>query len=123
MDTDQSSPGTLRYGTRPVRRARISANSLNTWCGVGAAPSGPESDTDTDSSDCYTDSDQESRSEMGVAVQEHAMSQSEPSLAADSETEEIYDSIARFRAEGPAKPNHTVYTKKLWQREGEFWQR
>ena len=36
-----------------------------------------------------------------------------PSLAVDSETEEIYNSIARFKAKGPAKPNYTKYTIKL----------
>jgi hypothetical protein len=41
----------------------------------------------------------------------------------DSEAEEILRDITRFRAEGPAKPNHTDYTKKLWWREGDFLER
>ena len=36
-----------------------------------------------------------------------------PSLAVDSETEEIYNSIARFKAKGPAKLNYTKYIIKL----------
>lgn len=44
-----------------------------------------------------------------------------PSMESDSEAEEIFNDIARFRAEGPAKPTHTQYTTQLWRREGEFW--
>jgi hypothetical protein len=46
---------------------------------------------------------------------------SEPHV--DSEAEEILKDIAQLRAEGPAKPNHTKHTRKLWKREGEFWER
>jgi hypothetical protein len=41
----------------------------------------------------------------------------------DSEAEEILKDIAQLKAEGPAKPNHTKHTTKLWKREGEFWER
>jgi hypothetical protein len=41
----------------------------------------------------------------------------------DSEAGEILKDIAQVRAEGPAKPNHSTHTKKLWKREGEFWER
>ncbi|PVH90658.1 hypothetical protein DM02DRAFT_664822, partial [Periconia macrospinosa] len=40
----------------------------------------------------------------------------------DTEVEEILEAIALYRNEGPAKPKHTKQTKKLWRREGEFWQ-
>jgi hypothetical protein len=38
----------------------------------------------------------------------------------DSKAEEILKDIAQLRQEGPVKLNHTPYTKKLWQREGEI---
>jgi hypothetical protein len=41
----------------------------------------------------------------------------------DSEAEEILKDIAQLKKEGPAKPNHTPQTKKLWKREGEIWER
>ena len=36
-----------------------------------------------------------------------------PSLAVDLEMEEIYNSIAHFKAKGPAKLNYTKYIIKL----------
>ena len=41
----------------------------------------------------------------------------------DSKAEEILKDIAQLREEGPAKPNHTPHTQKLWQREDEIWER
>jgi len=44
-------------------------------------------------------------------------------LGLNSEAKEILKDIAKLRDEGPAKPNYTPYTKKLWKKEGEFWER
>ena len=41
----------------------------------------------------------------------------------DFEAEEILKDIDELREEGPVKPNHESYTKKLWKREGEIWGR
>jgi hypothetical protein len=50
-------------------------------------------------------------------------SEQEPDADLDSEAEEILKDIAQLRAEGPAKPNHTPHTIKLWKREGDFWEK
>jgi hypothetical protein len=44
-------------------------------------------------------------------------------LGLDSKAKEILKDITKLRDKGPVKPNHTPYTKKLWKREGEFWER
>ena len=38
----------------------------------------------------------------------------------DFKAEEILKDITKLEKEGPAKLNHTTYTKKLWKREGEI---
>ena len=38
----------------------------------------------------------------------------------DFKAKEILKDIAELEKEGPAKLNHTTYTKKLWKREGEI---
>jgi hypothetical protein len=38
----------------------------------------------------------------------------------DSKAKEILKDIAKLRVEGPAKPNHTPHTVRLWKREGNF---
>jgi hypothetical protein len=70
-----------------------------------------EEDTDTDIEPADTGKDTS-------LVLEH-----ESDAELDSEAEAILNDIARFKAEGPAKPNHTNHTKKLWRREGGFWER
>jgi hypothetical protein len=44
-------------------------------------------------------------------------------LGLDSKAKEILKDIAELRDEGLVKLNHTSYTKKLWKREGELWER
>jgi hypothetical protein len=41
-------------------------------------------------------------------------------LGLDFKAEEILKDITELRDEGPVKPNHTSYTKKLWKRESEL---
>ena len=41
----------------------------------------------------------------------------------DSKAKEILKNITELEEEGPAKLNHTSYTKKLWTKEGEIWAR
>jgi len=38
----------------------------------------------------------------------------------DSKAKEILKDITKLEEEGPAKLNHTPYTKKLWKREGKI---
>ena len=38
----------------------------------------------------------------------------------DSKAKKILKDITKLEKEGPAKPNYTTYTKKLWKREGEI---
>ena len=76
--------------------------------------SDPDTDPNTD-----IESDVGTNSDSGLDVESDA----ELDADLDSEAEEILKDIAQLRQEGPAKPNHTLHTKKLWQREGEIWER
>lgn len=83
-----------------------------------------EGDSSTKSvSDTYSDPDTEADTDIEPGTSEDAglvlEKDSDPDL--DSEAEEILKDIAQLKAEGPAKPNHTTHTVKLWKREGEFW--
>ena len=116
----------LKNRSHPVRRAWAPAVPSRTPDNVSSDFSTPNFECSPGSSDQQTDYDQESESDTEYSAHEDAdvtAGQSGPNSALDSETEEIYNNIARFKAEGPAKPNHTVYTIKLWRRESEFWQR
>jgi hypothetical protein len=77
------------------------------------------------SSDSYSDPDTEADTDIEPGTGEDGglvlETDSDPEL--DSEAEEILKDIAELKAEGPAKPNHTTHTVKLWKREGEFWKR
>lgn len=93
-----------------------------------AADSGScrEGDSSTKSfSDTYSDPDTDADTDIEPGTSEDAglvlEKDSVPGL--DSEAEDILKDIAQLRAEGPAKPNHTKHTTKLWKREGEFWDR
>ncbi|KAI1663563.1 DUF3435 containing protein [Pyrenophora tritici-repentis] len=93
-----------------------------------AADSCWEGQSDTNSfSDTYSDPDTEADTDINIELStgEDAGFTSEQELDADldSEAEEILKDIAQLRAEGPAKPNHTPHTIKLWKREGDFWER
>ena len=118
--------GTSTQQPRPARRARLLAASSNSSREIDGDSSSLDSDSDACLSDEYTDPNQGSVSDTSLSIHEDADVAARPrgpGSAVDSETEEIYNSIARFKAEGPAKPNHTEYTMKLWRREGEFWKR
>jgi hypothetical protein len=85
-----------------------------------------EGDLSTETfSDTYSDPDTEADTDVEPSTSEDAgpvsERESEPDL--DSEVDEIFKDIVQLRAEGPAKPNHTKHTTKLWKREGEFWER
>jgi hypothetical protein len=73
-------------------------------------------------SDTYSDPDTEGEEDTDTDI-EQADTGKESDAELDSEAEAILNDIARFKAEGPAKPNHTNHTKKLWRREGGFWER
>jgi hypothetical protein len=76
-------------------------------------------------SDTYSDPDTEAVTDIESGTGEYAslVSEEESDVGLDSEAEEILKDIAELRAEGPAKPNHTTHTVKLWKREGELWER
>ena len=91
-----------------------------------AAVSCWEGQSDTNSfPDTYSDPDTESDTDIEPSTSEDAglISEQEPDTDINSEAEEILKDIAQLRAEGPAKPNHTPHTVKLWKREGDFWER
>jgi hypothetical protein len=85
-----------------------------------------EGDSSTESlSDTYTDPDIEANEgiEPGTGEDAGLVLDKDLDPHLDSEAEEILGDIAQLRTEGPAKPNHTKQTTKLWKREGEHWER
>jgi hypothetical protein len=80
------------------------------------------SDPDTDP-DTGIELDIRINSDSGRDVESDGESDAQSDAELDSEAEEILQDIAQLGKEGPAKPNHTPHTKKLWKREGEFWKR
>ena len=87
-----------------------------------------EGQSDTNSfSDTYSNHDTEADTDIDIELstgEDPGLTlQQEPDADLDSEAEEILKDIAQLRAEGPAKPNHTPHTVKLWKREGDFWER
>jgi hypothetical protein len=68
-------------------------------------------------SDNYSDPDNEAETDTDIETDtgEDASfaSEEESVMGLDSEAEEILKDIAQARAEGPAKPNHTLHTKTL----------
>lgn len=116
--------GPFTRRTRSTHRTRWSAVSPGSHGATDGDTSGLGTGSEAYTSDDYTDLDQRSVSDTSVSVDgvaDATAEQEPPDTDVDSETEEIYDNIARFKAEGPAKPNHTDYTVKLWRREGDFW--
>jgi hypothetical protein len=88
----------------------------------------PISDSDSDlNSDCdscsYSDPDTEPDTDTEADIGPDASLDLGANTDLDSEAEEILKDIAHYTEEGPAKPNHVPYTKKLWKREGEFWEK
>jgi hypothetical protein len=99
-----------------LRRPNPSLAAISCW----------EGQSDTNSfSDTYSDPDTEADTDIEPSTSEDAglVLEQEPDADLDSEAEEILKDIAQLRAEGPAKPNHTPHTVKLWKREGDFWER
>jgi hypothetical protein len=101
-----------------LRRSNSSSAADSCW----------EGQSDTNSfSDTYSDPNTEADTDINVELSagEDAgfTSEQEPDADLDSEAEEILKDIAQLRAEGPAKPNHTPHTIKLWKREGDFWEK
>lgn len=99
-----------------LRRPNPSLAAISCW----------EVQSDTNSfSDTYSDPDTEADTDIDPSTSEDAslILEQEPDADLDSEAEEILKDIAQLRAEGPAKPNHTPHTVKLWKREGDFWER
>jgi hypothetical protein len=101
----------------PSRRSTPFSSTISDSCWSG------ESSTKS-LSDKYTDSDTEAVEDIELGSSEDAsLVEKDLDPCLDSEAEEILNDIAQFRMEGPAKPNHTKHTTKLWKREGEFWER
>ncbi|KAI1510323.1 DUF3435 domain containing protein [Pyrenophora tritici-repentis] len=99
-----------------LRRSNPSPAAVSCW----------EGQSDTNSfSDTYSDPDTEADTDIEPSTSEDAglILEQESDADLDSEAEEILKDIAQLRAEGPAKPNHTPHTVKLWKREGDFWER
>lgn len=101
-----------------LRRSNSSSAADSCW----------EGQSDTNSfSDMYSDPDTEADTDINIELSagEDACftSEPEPDADLDSEAEEILKDIAELRAEGPAKPNHTLHTIRLWKREGDFWKK
>jgi hypothetical protein len=106
----------MRYRDSLLRRSNLSSAPASCW----------EADSDTNSfSDTYSDSSVEADTDIEKSTGNDAsLSVHQDSDAdLDSEAEEILKDIAQLRAEGPAKPNHTPHTVRLWKREGDFWER
>jgi hypothetical protein len=99
-----------------------SFSDTNTFSNTSSfSDTGPFSNTDSDrNSEADTDNDTK---RPGSGEDASLILRQDSDADLDSEAEEILRDITRFRAEGPAKPNHTDYTKKLWRREGDFWER
>jgi hypothetical protein len=93
------------YLTRPSHQS-LAADSFSDTC------SDPDSEADTD-----IDIELSTSEDAGITLQQ------ESDADLDSEAKEILKDIAQARAEGPAKPNHTLKTVKLWKREGHFWRK
>jgi hypothetical protein len=92
-------------------RSNSSSATDSGSCREGDLSTKLSSDTNSDP-DTEADGDIEpgTSEDAGLAVENY----SDPNL--DSEAEEILKDIAQLKAEGPAKPNHTKHTTKLWKR-------
>jgi hypothetical protein len=99
------------------RQSNLSSATDSGSCQEGDSSTNSFSNTNSDP-DTEADRDIEpgTSEDASLALKNHL----DPNL--DSEAEEILKDIAQLKAEGPAKPNHTNHTTKLWKREGEFWE-
>ncbi|KAF2845010.1 hypothetical protein T440DRAFT_502719 [Plenodomus tracheiphilus IPT5] len=130
------SPSTKRTTTRASAIPVAVRNFASTRKVFPSYRSNPSSVTDSDScwegvastkSYPYTYSnpnvDADTDTEPGTSEDAELVLEKDTDPCLDSEAEQIRKDIEQFKAEGPAKPNHTNHTKKLWKREGEFWER
>ncbi|PVH90214.1 hypothetical protein DM02DRAFT_63317, partial [Periconia macrospinosa] len=107
----------------PARELRLQPSRSSTRLRSGFdmdSGTGSCSDSDSDS-DSYSDPDTDPDELSDPDAEEDADDGSDDEDP-DREAEEILEAIIHYRNEGPAKPKHEGQTKKLWQREGEFWQ-
>lgn len=100
---------------QPSRSSTCLRSGFDMDSGTGSC-----SDSDSDS-DSYSDPDTDLDALSDTDAEEDADDGSDDEEP-DTEAEEILEAIAHYRNEGPAKPAHTLQTKKLWRRESEFWQ-
>ncbi|KAF2844512.1 hypothetical protein T440DRAFT_548498 [Plenodomus tracheiphilus IPT5] len=130
------SPSTKRTTTRASAIPVAVRNFASTRKVFPSYRSNPSSVTDSDScwegvastkSYPYTYSDPnvdaDTDTESGTSEDAELVLEKDTDPCLDSEAEQIRKDIEQLKAEGPAKPNHTNHTKKLWKREGEFWER
>ncbi|KAF1364070.1 hypothetical protein EJ07DRAFT_162583 [Lizonia empirigonia] len=101
-----------------LRRSSPSSAADSCWEGQSNTNSFSATYSDPD-----TEADTDINIELSTGEDAGFTSEQEPDADLDSEAEEILKDIAQLRAEGPAKPNHTPHTIKLWKREGDFWER
>ncbi|PVH96085.1 hypothetical protein DM02DRAFT_675019, partial [Periconia macrospinosa] len=132
----KSRSSTMPTNPVPARKLRLQPSRSSTRLRSGFdmdSGTGSYSDSDSDSdSDSYSDPDTDLDALSDTDAEEDADDGSDDeeldteeldTEELDTEAEEILEAIAHYRNEGPAKPKHTDQTKKLWQREGEFWQK
>jgi len=60
---------------------------------------------------------------MGLDTESNTELDTGLDIELDSKAKEILKNITKLEEEGPVKLNYTPYTKKLWKREGEIWER
>ena len=101
--------------TGPIPELGSDLNSDSDSCSDSNFDSYSDPDTEPD-----TDIEPDSCTDPDLGLDLESDEESDADL--DSEAEEILKDIAQLRKEGPAKPNHTPQTKKLWKREGEIWE-
>ncbi|KAF1934994.1 hypothetical protein EJ02DRAFT_471502 [Clathrospora elynae] len=101
----------------PLRRSNLSSATDSDSCWEGNSNTKSLSNT-------YIDPDTEAHKDIEPGTSEDAgLAGKDSAPHLDSEAEEILKDIAQLRAEGPARPNHTKHTTKLWKRERDFWER
>ena len=61
--------------------------------------------------------------DMELNTEFNAKSDAGLDVELDFKAKEILKDIVELEEEGPIKLNYIFYTKKLWKREGEIWER
>jgi hypothetical protein len=86
--------------------------------------SNSELNSNSDYLDLYLDLDTELDIDNKLDINAHPnLKLGLEDLGLDFKAEEILKDITELRDKELAKPNHTSYTKKLWKREGELWEK